>query len=232
MDEHFNVYFIDLPGFIKNTAPLQKITIENYSKYVQNKISTFDLEKYLLGGISFGFLIANRIPIDKKCKGIVAITPYINSQTLKLPLLKKSFYSLVLKILVKLDKSEAFFESKAFYKLAHTYSVYPTERINIILDQMDGKTFFETGKIILEYKKICEFHDTPYALILSNDDKTINTDSMRNLFEEKVDQLHVIHTTIDHYPKDPSKEYFQENLPKESIMQAVQFFNKLDKKLD
>ena len=84
IDDYFNVYPIDLPGFRKDIKPLQKITIDSYSKFVEEKVKKLNLDDFLIGGISFGFIVVNNAKIDKKCKGIIAIEPYVNSKSLRM----------------------------------------------------------------------------------------------------------------------------------------------------
>ena len=84
LDDYFNVYFIDMPGFVLEKKPLAKISIENFSEYLDEEIGRLGLKSYFLGGISFGFLVVNGVKVDSKCKGILAMEPYLNSKMLKM----------------------------------------------------------------------------------------------------------------------------------------------------
>ncbi|HZX11305.1 MAG TPA: hypothetical protein VFG01_10215, partial [Acidobacteriota bacterium] len=149
LKKHFNVYFIDLPGFAKKSPPLKEISISLYSEYVTQKVEDFNLDHYIIAGISFGFLITNNVFLDGRCKGIVAIFPYINKNSLKLELGKKLFYNLMSQFFVSFNLSRKIWKNKIFQNIAYLYSSYPRNRVTVILEHMDGKTFFETAKIIL-----------------------------------------------------------------------------------
>ena len=77
LSDSFNVYFIDLPGFTKAVPPLERVTFAGYYDFVGRKIKELDLDSYLVEGISFGFAIVNHLNHDRKCKGIIAIEPFI-----------------------------------------------------------------------------------------------------------------------------------------------------------
>lgn len=53
LEDFFNVYFIDLPGFNIDVSPMKDISFDNYSKFVENKIKQLQLDNYFLGGVSF-----------------------------------------------------------------------------------------------------------------------------------------------------------------------------------
>ncbi len=84
LSDTFNVYFIDLPGFAADVPPLEDISVEGFAHYVRRRIDGFGLEHFVLGGISFGFLVANRVPLNGECRGILGITPYLDRKSLKL----------------------------------------------------------------------------------------------------------------------------------------------------
>ena len=49
LNDHFNLYFIDLPGFTQKSPPIQQITIDNYSAYVEKYINNLKIDHYILG---------------------------------------------------------------------------------------------------------------------------------------------------------------------------------------
>lgn len=58
--DFFTVHFIDLPGFHKNN-PKHKgsVTLKKFSNYFDQQIAELDADEYIVGGISFGFLVFN-----------------------------------------------------------------------------------------------------------------------------------------------------------------------------
>jgi len=225
LNTYFNVYFIDLPGFAKHSPPLEEISIRMYSEYVTRKINQFDLNHYIVAGISFGFLIVNNIYLDGKCKGVVAIFPYLDKHSLKLETRKKAFYNFASHFFVGFNISRNVWESKLFQNMAYFYSSYPEDRITVILEHMDGKTFFETAKIILNHKDALCFQKLPYALIVNEKDKTINYDYSLKIFKSNVEELLIVHSEADHYPEDVKESYFQKAFPEDDIDRIKAFFN-------
>ena len=225
LSRFFNVYFIDLPGFIQDVPPLAQISIESYAGYVQKRLERLNLKSFILGGISFGFLVASHMPRDRRCKGLVAIAPYINSRLLKLGFLKMSVYSLLVHLTLAFNMSTKIWESRHFHRAFHWYSDYPAERINNLLSHMDGRTFFETARIILGHREPCPFHALPYVLIISSSDKTIKNDPLLKLFPKNVENLKVLEVGTDHYPLDISADYFKERIPEEQIKDIILFVN-------
>jgi pimeloyl-ACP methyl ester carboxylesterase len=225
IQDYFHVYFIDLPGFSSQVPPLKQISFEDFSSYVEKKIAEFDLDSYILGGVSFGFFIASRASVDQKCRGIVAIIPYTDSDSLQLKFRKKLIYNTGTKIIDGLGISSWLWKKSSFKKFARWYSIYPEERVDVILDQLDGRTFFRTGRLLLENNELCRFHDLPTALILSNVDTTLNNDHVLDLFQKNTRDLLVVDTEIDHYPLQMDKTYFKDHFKDENIQKILDFFS-------
>lgn len=125
LSRYFNLHFIDLPGFAKHSPPLEEISVSLYSEYVSQKINRLNLNHYIIAGISFGFLIVSSISLDTKCKGIVAIFPYINKNFLKLKITKRTFYNFASQFFISFNLSESIWRNKMFHKMAYWYSSYP-----------------------------------------------------------------------------------------------------------
>jgi pimeloyl-ACP methyl ester carboxylesterase len=225
LDRHFNLYFIDLPGFAKHSPPLEEISIQAYSDFVSRKIEEFDLDRYIIAGISFGFLIVSNICLDGKCKGIVAIFPYIDKNSLKLRVGKKAFYNLMSDFFIRLRLSRSIWKNRMFQSAAYIYSSYPRDRVTVILEHMDGKTFFETAQIILNNEGPLAFQELPYALIVNKEDKTIKYDYSLEAFKKNVKDLLIIHSEADHYPEDIEEAYFAKAFPRDDINRIIAFFN-------
>ena len=224
LSNFFHVHFIDLPGFVRDIPPLPEVTLENYAVYVERQIDSLDLDSYLLGGISFGFAVISQLNPGERCKGVVAITPFLDSRWLNLSLLKKSTYSLLVRLTLAFDLSSKIWNHRLFHRIFYLYSDYPPDRIETLLNQMEGRTFFETARIILTHRQPCRFQDLPHVLILSDSDRTIKNGPLLELFEEKIDRLKVVRAGIEHYPLEVSEDYFQSRFPREDIHDIIGFF--------
>lgn len=225
LNDYFKVYFIDLPGFMKEVPPLSEISFNAYSQFVECKLKDLNLESYLVAGISFGFTVINDIQYDSRCKGIIAIEPYIGPDSLKMSFFKKLIYKSFVKSIILFNLSQAIWNNNFFRESLPKLRNYPKDSIDIILNQIEAKTFFETANLIISNKNICEFQDLPYVLIGNKDDKTVDYSYILETFKKNVKQLLVIETTIDHYPKEPTKAYFKEKIPEENVQKLVNFIS-------
>ena len=52
LNDYFEVYFINLPGFAKSVPPLTEISFKGYVQFIEEKIRGFGLASYWLAGIS------------------------------------------------------------------------------------------------------------------------------------------------------------------------------------
>jgi len=224
LGRYVRVHFIDLPGFISHVPPLDEVTLENYAAYVRSRIDDLNLDSYLLGGISFGFAVISHLEHDKRCKGVVAITPYLSSRWLNLGLMKKSTYSILVHLTLAFEMHSRIWNHRLFHRVFHWYSDYPSDRIETLLNEMEGRTFFETARIILTHRKPCRFQNLPHVLILSHSDKTIKNGPLLDFFEKNIDRLKVVRADIDHYPPEVSEDYFQARLSQEDMQDIIVFF--------
>lgn len=224
LGNYFRVHFIDLPGFVREIPPLSEITLENYAAYVRVRIDDLDLDSYLLGGISFGFAVVSHLDPGEKCRGVVAIAPFLDSRCLNLGLLKKSAYTLLVRLTLAFDLPSKIWNHRLFHRAFHWYSDYPPERIESLLTEMEGRTFFETARIILTHRRTSRFQDLPYVLILSHSDRTIRNALLLELFKEKIGRLKVVQAGFEHYPLEVSEDYFQSRFPREDIHDIIVFF--------
>jgi pimeloyl-ACP methyl ester carboxylesterase len=224
LNDHVNVHFIDLPGFALHAPPLNKVNLDSYARYVGEKIKSLELDHYILSGISFGYTVVCRLPRDERCKGVVAIFPFLGRKSLKLNWKKRLFYILAVNIFTTFRLSAWAWKTRLLRKFAFWYSTYPPDRVRIILDHMDGRTFFETGRIIFHNRIKLPFQDLPHVLILNPEDTTIRYDYALRLFTENVKELCLLHIDMDHYPVNPSEEYFRERFQAENIKCISDFF--------
>lgn len=225
LNEYFTVYFIDLPGFIKTIPPLSKISFESYSKFVQGKIEELDLKEYWIAGISLGFEVVNITKLDSKCKGIIAIEPYINSASLSSNFKRKVKYLIFLNNLVcYLKLYNLVWNSRLFRKNFHKFSELPKDVIDIIFEQVDPKTFFETTRLIFKNKKNASFHHLPYALLVNKCDGIISYDYLIRTFKKNPEKELVLDDIkISHCPSDLSKEYFEKSFPQKDRQKLLDF---------
>ena len=178
--DYFTVHFIDLPGFNNNVPSFNgSVTLKKFSNYFEQKVEELNVDEYIVGGVSFGFLVINNAKLDKRCKAILAMEPFLNTDCLNISFIDKGAYKATTSLLkmVRLTGVEnKIWKSDWFGKYLQKISDYPEERINIIIEHIDARTFFTVAGLLLSYKENPKFHDLPYFLVGNFADKTINFD--------------------------------------------------------
>jgi pimeloyl-ACP methyl ester carboxylesterase len=223
--DFFTVHFINLPGFHKDNPSFNgAITLKKFSNYFDQKVAELDVDEYIVGGVSFGFLVVNNAKLDKRCKAIVAMEPFVNIECLNIPFWtqkKYIFFTILLRVIRFLKLEQYIWKSNWFNEYLQQESDYPKERVDIIIKHLDSRTFFAVTKLLLSYKKKAVFHNLPYFLIGNFADKTINFDKVVEVFLKNLYELHVASEPIDHYPKELTKQYFKTRIPREHIQRIL-----------
>ena len=223
LEDYFNIYFIDLPGCISTNPPLKKISLKNFSKYLDKKIEEINLDQYIIGGISFGYWVVSHAKLNNKCRGILAVEPYINSRYVKVPLSYRIKYKILFWLLGFFELYRVLWKADSLMKYYRKIANYPLKRVETIMREFDAKTFYVITKTLMFYKDRPKFFDLPYVLLINPKDKIIDADKVHVLFERKVEKLLVVETKIGHYPRTVTKRYFQRIIPKETINQVLDF---------
>jgi pimeloyl-ACP methyl ester carboxylesterase len=225
LSDFFTVHFVDLPGFHKNNPPfVGDITLKKFSNYFDEKIAELDVDEYIVAGVSFGFLVINNARLDKRCKAVVAMEPFVNTTCLNIPFWRQKKYiaiSGLLKLVHFLHLEKRIWASNWFNEYLQKESDYPKERVDTIIKHIDPRTFFAVTNLVMHYQKNPKFHNLPYFLIGNFADKTINFDRTVEIFIKNLHELHIASEPIDHYPKDLTKSYFKTRIPGEHIQRML-----------
>jgi pimeloyl-ACP methyl ester carboxylesterase len=212
LQDYFNVYFIDLPGFTRVSPPLKRITLKSYSRFLEKKITSLKLSSYVIGGISFGFVVVNSARLNPSaCKGILAIEPYINADYLHTGFVKRYLYMHLIDYILDKKLVSQFWKGKYIDEILSLFMGYPTDRVKTLREEIEGKTFFVTARHLMTNTQLPVFKkDIPYVLIVNSKDKTIDVKPIIDLFKKNIPKqsLRVVQTTLEHYPKDVSRDYF------------------------
>lgn len=95
-----------------------------------------------------------------------------------------------------------------------------------MLHTIDGYTFFETAKIILKNNIKPTFKQKPYVLVINEEDEKIESQKIIALFNY-LDNTLIIKTQSEHYPENPTKEYFQKSINSDDMKRISNFCNAL-----
>lgn len=207
LSDSFNVYPINLPGFVPEKKPLKNVTLPNYAAHVDSEIKKLKLKSYLLAGISLGFAITGYCKLDERCKGIIAMEPYINTNYTK-----NNFEKFVFKILAKLVTGLGIhnYVYDSFLNRIVLGFIAPKGKADIMQKTINGYAFYETSNLLFTFADPPIFHKKPYVLIINENDKTIKAKEIIKLFKKRGNLI--IKTALPHYPKDLSREYFEKNV--------------------
>lgn len=222
LDNFFKVYPMDLPGFTRSEPRLKSITLRNYSKFVDEKIKKLRVGRYIIGGISFGFIVVTNAKLDENCEGVVAIEPYVGPKSLSIKPWTKLLYLVTSNLIYLLRLSDIFWKETVFAKL-NIFTDHPEKIRKLFFSQIDGATFFKTLSLLIHSREKCFFHDLPYVLVINPEDKKVKYDYILKLFNKGVKELMVIKTVIPHFPADPNEDYFENKIRKEDLKRAVDF---------
>jgi pimeloyl-ACP methyl ester carboxylesterase len=226
LSDDFRVHFIDLPGFAAHEPALPEVSLEGFSAHVADRIRALDLDDFIIGGISFGFTVVSRVPLPPGCRGVLAIYPFLGSRSLALRRQKKLFYQAVVNVIGASGLGGRLWKSRLLESFAFWWSSYPPERVRLILDHMDGRTFFDTARLILNRGDGAMFQDRPHVLILNPADTTIRADYCECVFGERVKDLCVVRTDLDHYPLEPTADYFRSRFPRGEMNRIKAFLHR------
>jgi pimeloyl-ACP methyl ester carboxylesterase len=226
LSDHYMVYFIDLPGFTKAVPPLDRVSLDGFCRFVESRIGELNLDHYLIEGISFGFAIVNQLDLSENCKGIIAVEPFLGCESLIMKTTQRALLSSVIRMICALKLYSLFWKSLLFASYLPKLGGYPAETMEILFEQIDGRTFFETARLILCDRFRYRFHNLPYALLANRQDRSVNFEYIYRTLSRNVKNLLVINIEVEHYPRDTSKEYFQQMVPDDVFPKIASFFSR------
>lgn len=231
LEDYFHLYFIDLPGFIRNVDPLDTIELKGFTRYIEGRIKELDLDEYILGGISFGALLANYVRVDDRCKAILSAEPYLGYKYIKIQGFKRYLLLAVLSIIIGLRLEDKIWKTKFFYNYLDYSSNLAKKWIKILHREVDARTFFRTGKLLLTFDdKRPNFHDKPYILLINPDDMQVDFSRVIHAFRENInnDYLRIIISELEHYPDTPTYHYFKETITGEELNSLIGFLEYIE----
>lgn len=216
----FEVHFVDLPGFHPEEPRITERTLEAYLAHLRKRIEKLGLASYILGGISFGFLLASQLE-DERCTGLLAIEPTIGSVSLRLTALERMRNRLLVTA-ARLGLHSTIWRS-AWFRKAMERSLCPAEHVDATLSQIDPKAFFDALGIILMTKKVSLASRKPVCLIVNRDDAVVSTPVVKETFITSYPRLLILETTMDHYPANITQSHFERHFPKKMIDRIESF---------
>ena len=227
LNDYFNVISIEIPGFSKNLAPLAKPSFKNVTSYIQNQISNQKIDSYWLGCASMSYFICKElikdIEINKKCKGILAFAPYINSNFLSKEKRRK-FNLIIFNTILFFRLHHSILRTKLFKKFL-LKNQYPKNIVEYMIKYMDTKTLFLLAKEVLTCKVKLEKLDKPHVVLVNEKDDFIDTNKTISEYRKKIKNILILKFQGKHCPEDASKKYFEYLLSKKDMKKIMGFIN-------
>ena len=220
----FNVYFIDLPGFTKRLPCNYEVSFKYYAGFVENEIKKLNLDNYILCGMSFGFGVISEMRLDDKCRGILALEPYVGSSAMKKGVFEKLSSKVFTSSKLALAFADLLWKSPLSGISNRVFIKLPAYILKLVQEELDPKTMLKASYLVLTYKETINFHNLPHVLVANENDNTINYQYMENLFKHKVESLLILHTDINHFPEDISPQYFESHMSTQTLDSVVDFF--------
>jgi len=226
LSDEFRVHFVDLPGFAAHEPPLAEVSLEGFARHVEGRIRGLGLSDYLIAGVSFGFTVVCRMDLPPGCRAILAVFPFLGARSLALPRRKKWLYQAVVNAAAATRIGGALWNTRLLERFAFWWSSYPGDRVRIILDHMDGRTFFATARLILNRGDGVCFQARPHILILNPADTTVRADYCRRMMERSLPDLCLVETDMDHYPFQPTADYFRARFAAADVVRIRAFLDR------
>jgi|GEM_PF-1103399 len=231
LGQFFEVHFVNLPGFHPSVPPIDKISLTLHAFFVEEKIKSFNIDKYYLAGFSYGCAVINNMKLDpKKCLGIIESEPFIGKNYLRSRNLNWMI-RLFLYIIIKFKLENYFWKSPLFKKFLLSGKNTTNGEAEIIacmiINEIDAKTFFSVGYQLLAHKKEPIFNNKiPYILLINIDDEVISSEKVIRKFCEKIENknLRIVFTKAPHYPPNPSFEFFNKVFSNNEVEAIFNFF--------
>jgi hypothetical protein len=206
LEKIFNVYFIELPGFGDEKSYYLDGGIQQYVADVRDRIEKLNLKSYVLGGISFGYFVVNKINVDERCKAYIASEPFLGSDFLTISSLKVLFMNLLINTVRRLHAENIIWNSRFF-------RIYMNRRFKNfsenILANTNSKAFFNILSILTSRGTSSVLPKKSHILIINPEDRSIDCNKTFLEFKSQLgNNFLLLETHAPHFPMDPSFDYF------------------------
>lgn len=198
----FKTYFIDYPGFDGRNGAYKKLTPGSCISNTQKEIDKLNLDRYILGALSFGCYVINNLQIDERCKLVLNFEPFLGTEYLQTSRMRIHLTSLLCRAIPALGLSDLVFGSKLFGKyLQDSNGKFNNNFAKTVQETIYPNAFFDLAHTILNLEKLPGFLDCHHIIELNCDNNSvINVKKTLKYYEEQVgkENMTVINTPISH----------------------------------
>lgn len=221
----FKVYFINLPGFHNDSALDTSINSDILSEYIQIQIRNLNLDKYILGGLSYGsYLILNLIKLDQSCKAVLFLEPFLGIDSINISKSKTIILKIFTKIVIQLKLYNAIFKSRIAIKYANKTNGKEIASFGEILTkEVNPKSFFMNLEYILSATLPISHVNVPRLVGMNyQNNRILKTELIDKFFRanQNKDTL-FLDVPISHSASEV--EYYKKVIPYETAKRMVSF---------
>jgi len=225
LSDYFTVYPLDYPGYRSSKSALDNYSIQSITETLEDYIENLNLNSYIVGGVSMGYLFANNIrENNKNCKGKVAMFPLVSDKCININPLKRSAFKLGLKIIKQFSIYDLLWNSSVF-KSRFLNEMFPRDILKIMKDEIDPKAFFEMANLIIGSKYEIRIDKTPHILVINESDYAIKSILTIDIFNSKIPNKIVIKSGMPHNPNSLEKKVFSKYLDDSKMKSIVKYFD-------
>ena len=217
----YDVHLIELPGFSRLVPPCEIVSLAAFATFVQEQIEKLHLRTYVLAGISFGFLVVNTCTPTAECKGILAVSPFIGTFTLRRTRPIRLLLRSVISLLLALELEEAVWNSMPFRTLLRISR--RRARYECLVEQIDPRTYLTLCRLLLGWDTRPRFHDLPYVLFINRHDRTLKAERVIREFKRGAQRLLVLHHEVEHSPVMLSAQHFSSRIDARDFDRIAEF---------
>lgn len=224
--DYFNVVFIDLPGTLPEVPPLEKVEFKDLTDYVISEINKLNISHFYVCGISFGFYIAGKIGSLKECKGIIAVSPFLTTDSMNVPPFSRKVCYWCGLFGARTGFHDFVWRNKALLRLVDKVTNFPSGVFDEIVKTYDPRTFFEYIRLIFGTYQPNKLDSNSIVLVINKHDKTIRYEYTVEQLKNGAKKLLEIDTKLEHFPKDLTSHHFKNIFGPENVKKILEFFDR------
>lgn len=226
LNDFFVVHPLDPPGFSPESSPLEHISVATIQQAAREQVEALELDSYIIGGASFGFLLANYCATMPECKGVIAFAPYINQLSLMHSKKELRRLSWLLRTLQYTFLDAIIWRNDFLYKKIWRSTM--NGEYHYVFDQIretfDRKTLLTIASELLVYKQLPALVEKPYALVMYPEDQVVSyTVATKTL--QAANKVHILDTALEHFPERFTREYVAARVSHEGMKKVADYFS-------
>lgn len=234
LQDYFTVHFVELPGFSPDRPAEGRVSLEYFTNYVEQYIADHDLDNFILGGISFGFMIAVMANVDEnKCIAKCGLMPFMGGSSLSYSRRRMLMYKFLTRaVALGRNRIRKYWGGDKMRGLIKKHFEKNDEYIDFLFDEVDPDVFLDTIRLSLASNSHKLIKPANFLLFVNEKDHVVKTDYVIGRIKGSIagtnKKLKIIHTDLQHYPERVTYEYFKDHVTPQVMKEAMGFLAELE----